>query len=340
MFKPLDPFKAVSFDRNAIAKVLEESGSLIADIKYDGVRVNLLFKDNKCLSMSRVGKPLPSIEWLDKLDESNWEDYMDPEYNPFGADGFWLDGELIVRDVTFEESSGIIRTKWLNEKTLPYHKGDVFRTTKGKLIKQRFNLDLKKCNFIVYGVIPFGQYQEDEVDIMTILMQNHCRVQCALLEQRQPEIFNPEVSEFWDVFDMDSLDELYESVRSQGHEGLVIKDPLAPYKHGKKVGWWKMKSEDTIDGEVVGIIWGTVGLANEGKVIGFEVKLEDGHVVDATGITKEQMTEFTANVKSNPEFYQSWSVQVKFMERTAHGSLRHPTFDCWRGVEGDPKVKM
>lgn len=41
---------------------------------------------------------------------------------------------------------------------------------------------------------------------------------------------------------------------------------------------------------------GTPGKANEGKVIGFEVLLEDGMVVNACGMTEEQKDEFTAKV--------------------------------------------
>jgi len=93
-------------------------------------------------------------------------------------------------------------------------------------------------------------------------------------------------------------------------------------------------------------VWGTPGLANEGKVIGFEVLLEDGHVVNACGLTQEQKDEFTAKVheaiyaegnsRVNP--YDGWAVEVAFMERFKDGSLRHPSFSRWRGIS-DPTTK-
>ncbi|MES9308642.1 hypothetical protein ABEP70_12580, partial [Cutibacterium acnes] len=108
---------------------------------------------------------------------------------------------------------------------------------------------------------------------------------------------------------------------------------------------------------VVGLVWGTPGLANEGKVIGFEVLLEDGHVVNACGLTQEQKDEFTLKVLGGGETpdlaalylerpnepvaqnpYEGWAVEVSFMERFKDGSLRHPSFSRWRGIS-DPMTK-
>ncbi|QYC97326.1 ATP-dependent DNA ligase [Enterobacteria phage IME177] len=108
---------------------------------------------------------------------------------------------------------------------------------------------------------------------------------------------------------------------------------------------WKMKPEETIDGTVCGLVWGTPGKANEGKVIGFEVLLEDGMVVNACGLTEEQKDEFTEACNTdtyilggiNP--YEGWQCEVLFMERFPDGSLRHPSFKCWRGTEDNPTVK-
>jgi hypothetical protein len=30
--------------------------------------------------------------------------------------------------------------------------------------------------------------------------------------------------------------------------------------------------------------------------------------------------------------YEGWAVEVSFMERFKDGSLRHPTFNRWRGI--------
>ncbi|USW22304.1 UNVERIFIED_ORG: DNA ligase [Salmonella phage PSP2-22] len=94
-----------------------------------------------------------------------------------------------------------------------------------------------------------------------------------------------------------------EKKREEGHEGLIVKDPMCIYKRGKKSGWWKLKPENEADGIIQGLVWGTEGLANEGKVIGFEVLLESGRVVNATNISRTLMDEFTNTVNIEGETY-------------------------------------
>ena len=140
---------------------------------------------------------------------------------------------------------------------------------------------------------------------------------------------------------MDSLSELYEAKRTEGHEGLIVKDPQGIYKRGKKSGWWKLKPECEADGVIQSVNCGTPGLANEGKVIGFEVLLESGRVVSANNISQALMDEFTANVKEHgDDFYTGWQCQVNYMEETKDESLRHPSFTCFRGVEGNRSEKI
>ena len=62
--------------------------------------------------------------------------------------------------------------------------------------------------------------------------------------------------------------------------------------------------------------------------------------VSATNISRALMSEFTENVKSDPDYYKGWACQITYMEETPDGSLRHPSFDQWRGTEDNPTVKI
>jgi hypothetical protein len=110
-----------------------------------------------------------------------------------------------------------------------------------------------------------------------------------------------------------------------------------------------MVPDDNEDGIIQGLVWGTPGKANEGKVIGFEVLLESGHVVNACKISRKLMDEFTKayeeaqptcqcceDMDINP--YQGYTARVTFMERYPDGSLRHPSFDSFRGISS-PFIK-
>ena len=346
-----NPFKAVSFVRSAIEKALETSGYLIADTKHDGVRGNICVDNTANAAwLSRVSKTIPALEHLNGFDQ-RWQKLLKDDRWIF-PDGFMLDGELMVKGVDFNTGSGLLRTKWLKETNWMYSTKD--GVVKGK--KESFELDTKQLKVVLYDIIPLDIIESgDDYNVMTLLRLEHVKVALPVLQDHFPEV-EWCLSESHEVYDMDELEALYRQKREEGHEGLVVKDPQGIYKRGKKSGWWKMKPENEADGVVVGLNWGTPGLANEGKVIGFEVLLESGRVVSANNISQALMEEFTKTVLLSassaewhnanedaqllPNPYEGWACQIKYMEETPDGSLRHPSFDKWRGTEADPTIKM
>lgn len=341
-----NPYKAVSYVRSAIEKALETSGYLIADTKHDGVRGNICV-DNTANSawLSRVSKTIPALEHLNGFDQ-RWQKLLKDDRWIF-PDGFMLDGELMVKGVDFNTGSGLLRTKWLKGTNFQYSDKS-HPWEKGMKNKAPFRLDPAKLQVVLYDIIPLDIIESgDDYDVMTLLRLEHVKVALPVLQDHFPEV-EWCLSESHEVYDMDELDALYRQKREEGHEGLVVKDPRGIYKRGKKSGWWKLKPENEADGVVVGINWGTPGLANEGKVIGFEVLLESGRVVSANNISQALMEEFTRAVEATADHYEGsytnpyegWACQIKYMEETPDGSLRHPSFDKWRGTEEDPTVKM
>ncbi|UEP19696.1 ATP-dependent DNA ligase [Klebsiella phage vB_KpnP-VAC71] len=345
-----NPFKAVSYARSAIEKALETSGYLIADTKHDGVRGNICVDNTANAAwLSRVSKTIPAIEHLNGFD-ARWQKLLKDDRWIF-PEGFMLDGELMVKGVDFNTGSGLLRTKWLKKYNMEYHNvpvtPDMLKPRKvgvAKRVRTEFRLSTEHLRVVLYDIIPLDIIESgDDYSVMTLLRLEHVKVALPVLQDHFPEV-EWCLSESHEVYDMDELDALYRQKREEGHEGLVVKDPQGIYKRGKKSGWWKLKPENEADGVVVGLNWGTPGLANEGKVIGFEVLLESGRVVSANNISQALMEEFTAEVKRqedeevNP--YHGWQCQIKYMEETPDGSLRHPSFDKWRGTEEDPTVKM
>ncbi len=339
-----NPHKAVSFVESAVKKALAAAGYLMADIKYDGVRGNIVV-DNTAdsLWLSRVSKTIPALEHLNGFDQ-RWADLLADDRCIF-PDGFMLDGELMVKGVDFNTGSGLLRTKWLKKTNFKYDSRQ--RMEWAKATKENFNLDPEQLKVVLYGVMPFHDMVEGkEYPVMHLLMREHVKAMLPVLTDHFPEI-DWEISESYEVYDYVELEALYEKARADGHEGLVVKDPLGYYQRGKKSGFWKMKPECEADGVIVGLNWGTPGLANEGKVIGFEVLLESGRVVSANNISQALMDEFTAKVYEqgghiafgcNP--YDGWACQVAYMEETPDGSLRHPSFVMFRGTESDPTEKV
>lgn len=360
-----NPHRAVDYSESGVKKALAAAGSLEAEVKYDGVRLNLpVFPTGETQWLSRESKPLPALSWLsvltnidniveDQQRASDWRWFL--KQAGYEGTGLMIDGEVMVKGVDFNTSSGLIRTMWSDRKNYKWNMNPKADMETKKSNKVPFQISPEFLRVVVYGIVDLNIILDPKVEgPIHSVTRLKAEAIVPLLQKYFPEI-DWVLSESHTVYDLESLNSLYEQKRLEGHEGLVVKDPLGKYKRGKKSGMWKMKPEETIDGTVCGLVWGTPGKANEGKVIGFEVLLEDGMVVNACGLTEEQKDEFTAKVKQIISFredfedfgyepedtnpYHGWQCEVLYMERFPDGSLRHPSFKCWRGTEDNPTIK-
>lgn len=333
-----NPHRAVDYSESGVKKALAAAGSLEAEVKYDGVRLNLpVLRGGETYWLSRESKPLPALEWMNSelgnaWTQADWRWFL--RQAGYEGIGLMIDGEVMVKGVDFNTSSGLIRTKWLkpsNEEFAECYPG------RGK--KVPFWVARSRLQVVVYGVVDMTTIADPKAEgPIHSVTRLKAEAIVPLLQKYFPEI-DWVLSESHTVFSLDELTDLYEKKREEGHEGLVVKDPLGRWKRGKKSGMFKMKPSEEADGHVVRPVWGTDGLANEGMVIGFDVMLENGMEVSATNISRALMSEFTENVKSDPDYYKGWACQITYMEETPDGSLRHPSFDQWRGTEDNPTVK-
>lgn len=334
-----NPHRAVDYSESGVKKALAAAGSLEAEVKYDGVRLNLLvLREGETYWLSRESKPLPALEWMNSelgnaWTQADWRWFL--RQAGYEGIGLMIDGEVMVKGVDFNTSSGLIRTKWLkpsNEEFAECYPG------RGK--KVPFWVARSRLQVVVYGIVDMTTIADPKAEgPIHSVTRLKAEAIVPLLQKYFPEI-DWVLSESHTVFSLDELTDLYEKKREEGHEGLVVKDPLGRWKRGKKSGMFKMKPSEEADGHVVRPVWGTDGLANEGLVIGFDVMLENGMEVSATNISRALMSEFTENVKSDPDYYKGWACQITYMEETPDGSLRHPSFYQWRGTEDNPTVKI
>lgn len=351
-----NPHRAVDYSESGVMKALAAAGSLEAEVKYDGVRLNLpVFPTGETQWLSRESKPLPALSWLDTgygdnkvsdsrlFNASDWLWFL--KQAGYEGTGLMIDGEVMVPATDFNTSSGLVRTMWSDTKNYAWNGNQDADIDTKKKHKVPFHLATDHIRVVVYGIVDLNVINDPKAEgPIHSVTRLKAEAIVPLLQKYFPEI-DWVLSESHTVYDLESLNSLYEEKRLEGHEGLVVKDPLGKWKRGKKSGMWKMKPEDTIDGIVVGLNWGTEGLANEGKVIGFDVLLENGMVVAANNISQALMDEFTEACNTdtyilggvNP--YKGWQCEVSYMEMTPDGSLRHPSFKCWRGTEDNPTIK-
>lgn len=326
-----NPHRPVDFKESAVLKVLDQSGNLNVDIKEDGCQLNMVVdwngEDADVEFLSREGKRFNGLTkaGIDLSGDDRWNKFFNPHLDAGlfrDNGGFLLQAEILIDGKVCAEISGDLRRK--------------------------SPVDLSKVEIVVFDLIPLDAVLADgEYEVFQELRRMHAGIQVEVLKFRFPEI-RWRLVESVQVFSLGQLTHVYEEFRAKGKEGGVAKDPLGYWKRGKKTGQWKIKPDEDCDGVITGLMWGTPGLANEGKVIGFTVLTEHGVEVEAGGITEAQKTEFTqkavdANVEGwgadgpiNP--YTGWAVKITYMERLPSGSYRHPNFDSFRGIT-DPLIK-
>jgi ATP-dependent DNA ligase len=118
----------------------------------------------------------------------------------------------------------------------------------------------------------------------------------------------------------------------QDHEGVIWKDPDAPYRFGKRSSAWvkSKNTAETVDVRAAGFSEG------EGRLSGTLGKIHlvtaDGHPVGATGsgFTDEQRDE----VWQNRDEYLGEPLEIEAEAFGAQQSLRFPIFIRWRSDDG------
>lgn len=287
-----DCHRPVNWKESAVLKAFKTSGYLFAQVKEDGFRFHA-FIDNadKVRIVTREGIEIKALEVCKEQLRGLLVEL---------PDGFCVDGEATIPGIPFEEASGHLRR--FEEVQLPvvFYVWDVFPV------------------YALLGERPWSEPYAERLNRLVWAWQSGdssaVDVQCIECETVQ---------------NLAEAEQFFEAARAKGKEGLVLKVPDLPVINGKRTGQWKMKPSDNCDGIVRGLVWGTPGLGNAGKVIGFTVELESGVLCDVTGITRDQMETFTTWGTALLGRY----VEIAYMEMTAAGSLRHPSFVQFRDLD-------
>ncbi len=263
---------------------LEDVGRAGIEIKYDGARVQIHKQGPNVKIFSRrledVTNALPDIV-QNTLEAVKAEDVI-------------LDGEAVAIDPE-------------TNKPRPFQ--DMLRRFRRKYDVKK---SAEKMPFVVY--------------IFDILLLNGENLIDQSFEERRgklEDIINPlkdkfELAEQLVSTDMNKIDEFYQRSLKIGHEGVMIKNLDAAYIPGARVGhMYKIKPVmETLDLVVSGALWGTgkrVGwlssylLSAKDETTGEFVPL--GRV--GTGVTEEQLDEFTRLLKPLIEYESGSEVVIK-----------------------------
>jgi len=124
--------------------------------------------------------------------------------------------------------------------------------------------------------------------------------------------------------DSDLVKVLHDKFVSEGFEGAMIKNPQAPYQFKRSYDIMKLKAFFDVDLPVDDLLEG------RGKHVGtlgaFVVYHQGVKVQIGSGLSDEIRSE----IWDNKEKYIGRTIEIRYQEITPDGSLRFPTFVCFR----------
>jgi DNA ligase 1 len=216
-----------------------------------------------------------------------------------GVEDYVLDGELYIHGQNFNK----LQTG-LNTENTPVPKG---------------------LKYVVYDCIPLKDWNAQS-----------CKIPYKERLQRLRSILNDSIGEYTKVIDIASDEvnnsaetiELYKKYLKNSYEGAMLKDINGLYqwkrvslKSGEML---KLKPFKTEDLKVIGTYEGEGAL--EGTIGGIIVDFNGCSVRCGSGFSNFDREEISRNQKA----FIGKIAEIRFLEETEDGSLRHPTFERWR----------
>jgi len=110
-------------------------------------------------------------------------------------------------------------------------------------------------------------------------------------------------------------------------DGIVVKDPNAPYVGDRDWAWMKVKNADPVDLVVLDIYEGEPNTAFVGMCGGLIVRFNGVEVRVGGGLSQRQRMAWW----QDPDQIIGKTIEVVYQEVTAAGSLRHPRLKTVRG---------
>ena len=192
---------------------------VLAQLKYDGVRLIAKIRNRECTFWTRNGKQvnLPDLK---------------KEIESFPFDNYILDGEIVLShglQVDRTSISGMINSAM--------HGGHVIETA---------------MVFHVFDTMPLSSFEACDNPTPYADRFGHLQFIWDKTESTKVQIAITN-----EVFNHESLTALYEAALGQGYEGLVLKYPSHRYTFRRSKDWIKIKEVKTADLKCVGVQAGT-----------------------------------------------------------------------------------
>lgn len=282
---------------------------VVAEPKLDGVRV-LAFADvdnREVKFFSRSGKEFTTFDHLkEPLIEviNDFRAYIRHDQHA-DADSDYFFERLGCNDMAFIFDGEIVSGSF-NKTVSEVRKKDAQATD---------------AIFNVFDILPMSLFKEDSKVPSKHTYSERRAVLEDLLKNLEKTEWPIQLLPRYLVSSVAEIHALYERVRARGLEGLIIKDPDAPYHRKRSHAWLKIKAEETVDVKIVGIEPGTGKY--EGMIGALVVNFNGVKVNVGSGLSDDMRGE-------DHSLFLDRLIEVEYHEVTPDGSLRHPRFKRFR----------
>ncbi|WP_302080045.1 ATP-dependent DNA ligase LigA [Salinibaculum rarum] len=255
------PVQAMLAQTGTVSGALDDWDRVGVEVKYDGARVQVHYDGEEVTLYSRNMEDV--TEPLPEI-VATVEERVDVPVI--------LDGEVVAVD---DEGS-----------PLPFQQ--VLRRFRRKHDVAKAQED------VALRLHAFDCLHADGEDLLGApLVERHDRLVAAFDGEKSSE-----VSKLWLCEDAETIEGIETDALAGGHEGIMLKQPDAPYTPGKRGQNWRKRKPDveTLDLVVTGAEWGEGRRASVLGTFELSVRAGDGYETIgkvATGITDEQLADVT-----------------------------------------------
>jgi DNA ligase-1 len=281
------------------------TGTKMLEVKLDGVRVlTFVYPDGRVVQFSRNGKELDNFPKIR-------EQFVG--ISSFLSDPWVFDGEIM--SAKFQDLM-----KQLNRKE---------------------NVQTDDAVLHLFDMIPMQEFIVGSCDTPQDIRSESLSIWYDFVKEHTPniQILSNQMVDLNSVTGREIFREINEKAIEGGYEGIMIKDPSAPYECKRSSSWMKLKPTIQVSLEVVGLQEGTgKNIGSLGAIVCEGV--EDGKTIQVNVGSGFSDEERNAIWSDNTVIGKIAEIQADAITQNQDGtySLRFPRFVSWRGFDNGEKI--
>ena len=183
------------------------------------------------------------------------------------------------------------------------------------------NVDVADTYLAIFDFLPLEEWKSKETKMST-----HVRHETLLDKMCDADIDFKVITPVERMYcsENEEIDVIHAEYIKEGYEGAMIKDPTAPYKFGRSYAVMKLKDFHDVDLKIAGFAEGTG--RHTGKLGAVMVNYQGVDVQVGSGFSDD----LRKQIWNHKDDFINRVIEIRYQEVTPDGSLRFPTFVCFR----------